>query len=119
MTRPTYIAVDFDGTLSLNGNFPFTGTPNIRLMNKLKNLHAQGNVVIIIWTCRAEDGHLLMVEQFLHDHGFDIYKYINNNPEVPFVCSRKIFADIYIDDRAIHVDDLDKIESFDQVPFAL
>ena len=89
------IAVDFDGTLQINDS------PNIVLLGKLKRAQANGDTVIL-WTCR--DGkRLAEAMAFLHRFGFRP-NYVNCNcPEGIKRTgrdSRKIFADIYIDDKA-------------------
>jgi len=98
------IAVDFDGTLCENV-FPYIGNPFLPLFNKLITCQKAGDL-IILWTCR-EDKYLTEAVQFCADLGlhFDavnsnIYKgqgiYSN-------LAKRKIFADIYLDDRAFHI----------------
>lgn len=89
------IAVDFDGTLQIDGK------PNTGLIERLKAAQRQRNVVIL-WTCR--DGkRLLEAVNFLRGCGFQP-NYINcNAPEAIRLLghdSRKIYADIYIDDKA-------------------
>ena len=89
------IAVDFDGTLQ-NG-----GEPNAVLIKKLKQTQMQGNTVIL-WTCR-EGRSLAEAVMFLQRNGFRP-NYINtNSPEGIKRMghdSRKVFADVYIDDKA-------------------
>lgn len=63
-------------------------------------MQSQG-VTIILWTCR-EGKRLQEATQFCRDHGL-MLNYINRNP--PEVIRRlgydprKIYADIYIDDK--------------------
>ncbi len=90
------IAVDFDGTLCINGN------PNTALIKKLKQAQHNGNIVIL-WTCRERD-RLAEAVMFLRRNGF-IPNFVNQNaPEVIARWghdSRKVFADAYIDDKCI------------------
>ena len=85
------IAVDFDGTL-VTDKYPKIGEPNVKLINTL-----------ILWTCRNGEKLKEAVEFcLLCDLHFD---YINENSKetlkkYKYKDSRKISADIYIDDRA-------------------
>lgn len=89
------IAVDFDGTLQIGKE------PNTALIGKLKRAQAQGNTVIL-WTCR-EGQSLVEALRFLQRNGFRP-NYINcNSPELIRRLGhdpRKIFADVYIDDKS-------------------
>lgn len=93
------IAVDFDGTLCEN-KWPEIGAPNETLINYLKEEQRNGSKVIL-WTCRA--GKILEnAINWSKEHGI-IFDAINENlPEVLDWMggdSRKIYADVYIDDR--------------------
>ena len=89
------IAVDFDGTLQING------AANVNLIQRLKRAQKQGDV-IILWTCR-EGNRLAEALLFLQSYNFKP-NYVNSNcPEaiIRTKCdSRKIFADVYIDDKS-------------------
>ena len=89
------IAVDFDGTLQING------TANVNLIQRLRRAQKQGDVVIL-WTCR-EGNRLAEALLFLQSYNFKP-NYVNSNcPEaiIRTKCdSRKIFADVYIDDKS-------------------
>ena len=90
------IAVDFDDTLCVNG------APNIPLIQKLKQAQRSGSVVIL-WTCR-DGARLSEAISFLKTNGFVPNAVNCNTPESIRRLghdSRKIFADIYIDDKAI------------------
>lgn len=91
------IAVDFDGTIQLPDR-----TPNKALVRVLRNHQRAGNK-IILWTCR--DGRRLE-EALRYCRGLGIrFDAVNQNlPEVIKMLGhdpRKIFADIYIDDKAV------------------
>lgn len=91
------IAVDFDGTLKLNDK-----EPNINLIQVLKKKQKLGDCVIL-WTCR-EGENLIDAIRFLSNYGF-IPNYANkNHPSIIKKFgkdTRKIYADIYIDDKNI------------------
>lgn len=97
------IAVDFDGTLCKYA-FPEIGKPKLEVINFVKEAHKKGHK-IIIWTCRTDE-YLQDAIRWLHKWKIP-YEAINDNIN-KFQC-RKVMADIYLDDRALNVDD---IESF-------
>lgn len=89
------IAVDFDGTLEINGK------PNTMLISALRRRQQQG-CAVILWTCRHGKS-LEEAVRFCLQHGLR-FNAVNQN--LPQIASRfgydprKIFADIYIDDKA-------------------
>jgi hypothetical protein len=95
------IAVDFDGTLCEN-DWPGIGLPNYNLINYLKKKRQDGNVSLILWTCR-EKSLLTDAVLWCEERGL-VFDAINvNAPEVIKAFgsdSRKIFAHEYIDDRS-------------------
>lgn len=103
------IAVDFDGTICEN-RWPNIGAPNRKLINKLIELKELG-AKIILWTMRtgapfAEGDTIRDLLQeavdFCEDQGL-IFNGVNEpDPENAAIFgdnSRKIYADIYIDDH--------------------
>lgn len=89
------IAVDYDGTLEIEGKI------NLPLIAKLKRAQKCGDLVIL-WTCR--DGKRLQeavmklrtagfVPNVINDNIQTVVQRFGYNP-------RKVFADIYIDDKA-------------------
>ena len=94
------IAVDFDGTLC-HDCYPKIGAPNLRLIYILKELQRKGTR-LILWTCRC-GAPLSDAIRWCAGHGL-IFDAVNENlPEILEkygTDSRKIFADIYIDDRS-------------------
>ena len=100
------IAVDFDGTLCEN-RWPDIGQSNDKLINKLINLQLAGHEVIL-WTMRThvitESGRDLLQEavDWCIAKGL-VFDGINKpSPENVMQFgdnSRKIYADIYIDDH--------------------
>lgn len=89
------IATDFDGTLQINGQ------ANVVLINRLKTEQRKGNI-IILWTCR-EGPSLVEAISYLAKYGFKP-NFVNKNCPLAVQQmghdSRKIYADIYIDDKA-------------------
>ena len=101
-----YIAVDFDGTLCKN-IFPEIGEPNARLIQLLIHVQEMGHK-LILWTCREDEDKRKYLTEAIEWQGLQglEFDYINENPEWckkngfdPTKC-RKIYADIYIDDKA-------------------
>lgn len=92
------IAVDFDGTILKDGR------PNMPLIQRLKAEQRQGNTVIL-WTCRHGNS-LNEALNFMRGYGL-VPNYVNMNaPEMIRKLggdTRKIYADVYIDDKAVRV----------------
>ena len=95
------IAVDFDGTLS-NGHYPHIGQPNKPLFDALIKLKAQGHD-IVLWTCR-ENAQLQNAVDWCKEQGLEFDAVNRNVPWIGFY-SRKVCADVYIDDLAVSKDD--------------
>lgn len=101
--RWDYIAVDFDGTL-VEHKFPEIGAPVQPVIDFIRYHHALGSK-IILWTCRDDEqddtytGYLTAAVRWCAEHGVPIDA-VNENPWVSFG-KGKMYADIYIDDRAI------------------
>lgn len=93
------IAVDFDGTI-VEDAYPEVGKPRpfaIKTLQMLAKKHR-----LILWTCR-EGKELEAAVTFCQKNGIDLYAVNRNYPEEDDnnYYSRKIDADIYIDDRGI------------------
>jgi uncharacterized pyridoxamine 5'-phosphate oxidase family protein len=98
---PRIVAVDFDGTL-VEDKFPEIGRPNVTLFKALKRWQTEG-VKVILWTCRNNDA-LEAAVKFCRDMGLEFDAVNENLPEVKELYggdTRKVFADLYIDDKAI------------------
>lgn len=92
------IAIDFDGTI-VEHNYPKIGKPLPYAFETLKALQEEGHL-LILWTYRT--GKLLdEAVEFCKENGIKFYAVNKNYPEEKFesTISRKILADIYIDDR--------------------
>lgn len=97
MSYNPIVAVDFDGTLSLDSQYPNIGRFNTHLYEALMKLKGIG-WSIVLWTCR-EGKELREAVEWCANNGLE-FDAINENPsEVPFK-SHKVVADMYIDDRA-------------------
>lgn len=98
----TIYCVDFDGTLC-ESIFPGIGSPNMALIKHLIKRRKQGNK-IILWTCRANE-RLQEAVEWCRQYGLEFDAVNENLPEmVEFygTDSRKVPADIYIDDKSVN-----------------
>lgn len=96
------IAVDFDGTLCRD-EYPGIGEPNLELIEYIKIQQRYG-WRFILWTCRTGADLEAAVQWRYREHRL-IFDAINDN--IPGLCAiyggsnpRKVYADIYIDDRS-------------------
>ncbi len=94
------IAVDFDGTI-VKHEYPAIGKPYLFAFETLRALQKQGHR-LILWTYRAGK-ELDDAVEFCRKNGVEFFAVNKNYPEEVFdeSISRKIYADIYIDDRNI------------------
>lgn len=102
-------AVDFDGTLAKT-RFPEIISPNKKMMTFVKTIQAAGHKVIL-WTSR--DGKdLENAVEWCRQQGI-IFDSVNE--PLPEQISkwgndtRKVYADYYIDDRAMTVEDAEQV----------
>ncbi len=94
------IAVDFDGTI-VEDAYPKIGKPMLFAFDTLKKLQEEGHR-LILWTYRCED-KLEDAVKFCEDNGVFFYAVNSSFPEEEYTnnISRKIHADLFIDDRNI------------------
>lgn len=96
------IAVDFDGTLC-SDCYPNIGEPNLPLIVLLQRLQKQGKQ-IILWTCRCGK-QLQEAVDWCSSFGLQ-FDAVNENVRQTLerygTESRKISADVYIDDKACY-----------------
>ncbi|WP_435414486.1 BT0820 family HAD-type phosphatase [Polaribacter aestuariivivens] len=94
------IAVDFDGTI-VEDAYPKIGKPTIFAFETLKKLQSEG-YRLILWTYRSGD-RLDEAVAFCKKNGIEFYAINNSYPEEIYdpKDSRKIHADLFIDDRNI------------------
>ena len=95
---PIKIAVDFDGTI-VDHAYPKIGKEKLFAFQTLKELEKRG-VRLILWTFRTGK-ELEDAVEFCRQNGVEFYAVNKNYPEeiVDENVSRKIDADIYIDDK--------------------
>lgn len=95
---PIKIAVDFDGTI-VEHAYPEIGKEKLFAFQTLKELEKRG-VLLILWTFRTGK-ELEEAVQFCRENGVEFYAVNRNYPEEVYDenVSRKIDADIFIDDR--------------------
>nr|WP_321222127.1 hydrolase [uncultured Psychroserpens sp.] len=94
------IAIDFDGTI-VEDAYPKIGKPRIFAFETMKRLQQDGHR-IILWTYRS-GSKLDEAVAFCKDNDITFYAVNQSFPEEKYdnSVSRKIYADIYIDDRNI------------------
>ncbi len=94
------IAVDFDGTI-VEDAYPKIGKPKLFAFETLKRLQKDGHR-LILWTYRSEQ-RLEEAVAFCNEKGIDFYAVNKSYPEEQLdnSKSRKIHADLFIDDRNI------------------
>lgn len=111
-------AIDFDGTLHF-GNFPGVGEPNYKLIEKIKHLKKDGHK-FVLWTCRNGEFLEPVIEfckkyniepDAINDDVDEIIEYWKDDR------SKKISADLYIDDCTITPEDfISLLSGFDDKP---
>jgi len=101
MEGPLKIAVDFDGTI-VEHKYPEIGKEVIFALQTLRTLQEQGHQ-LILWTYRSGK-ELDDAVEYCRRNGIEFYAINASYPEEEFdedYDSRKIDADIFIDDRNI------------------
>ncbi|WP_308990588.1 hydrolase [Mariniflexile litorale] len=99
-TEHLIIAVDFDGTI-VEDAYPQIGKPMMFAFETLKKLQEKGHR-LILWTYRSGI-KLDEAVRFCEENGIHFYAVNKSFPEETFSneLSRKIHADLFIDDRNI------------------
>ena len=103
MLENKIIAVDFDGTLC-EDKWPEIGFPNLRLITDLISAQNRG-CKLILWTCRVGEALGKAVE-WCKRYGLEFDAVNENVPETIErygTESRKVNADVYIDDKAYKI----------------
>jgi hypothetical protein len=92
------VAIDFDGTI-VEDAYPKIGKPKLFAFETLKRLQDDGHR-LILWTYRY-GSRLDEAVTFCKENGIHFYAVNKSFPEEDFdiVQSRKIYADLFIDDR--------------------
>jgi len=103
------IAVDFDGTLCTEA-FPDTGERLPVHDRVIAFLHAEKakGALIVLWTCREdtpERNYLSEAAAWCRQNSVPI-DYVNERPlpEIGGFPSRKLWADLYIDDKSVNLE---------------
>lgn len=103
---PPIVAVDFDGTL-VDDNFPDIGKVHEDMFRVIKTIKNMG-VKIILWTsrnnCEKFGNNLDDAVKFCKEHGLEFDAINENIQEVQELTgedTRKVYADLYIDDKSI------------------
>ena len=99
-TLPPIMAVDFDGTLVAD-EFPNIGREREHFCSLVRELHSRG-VKVILWTSRTGE-HLENAVKWCKDHNIQLDAVNQNIPEVIELTgydTRKVFADVYVDDKS-------------------
>jgi len=95
------IAIDFDGTI-VEHRYPEIGKPILFAFDAIKELRKR-NHTLILWTYRYGETLEDAVE-FCRDRGVEFDAVNGNSMDEPFEAdkmSRKIHADVFIDDRNV------------------
>ena len=90
------IAIDFDGTLCERATFPQIGEPKLEMIEWVKTQRENG-VKVILWTCR-EGEDLNSAIRWCKDYGME-FDSVNENLPTCRLKTRKVVADLYVDDR--------------------
>jgi hypothetical protein len=101
MEEPLKIAVDFDGTI-VEHRYPEIGKEILFAFDTLRALQKQKHQ-LILWTYRT-GRELEEAVEFCRQNGIEFYAVNKSYPEEEYdesIHSRKIEADIFIDDRNI------------------
>jgi len=100
------IAVDFDGTLCEH-KYPEIGEPYFHIISRLINRKLNGDK-LILWTCR--DGIKLQEAiNWCKELGLEFDAINEDLPEIKETFtfkSQKVYADVYLDDRNIFIEQL-------------
>jgi capsule biosynthesis phosphatase len=97
---------DIDGVLNLSDNYDVF-IPNVELINRIKTLHESGHE-IILYTARKMNtfkGNIGLVTK--HIHLITLKQLEENNVVYDEIYFGKPAADVYIDDKAINIADLE------------
>lgn len=94
------IAIDFDGTI-VEDDYPRIGKPQLFAFETMKRLQSDGHR-LILWTYRCGN-KLDDAVLFCKENGLEFYAVNSSFPNEEFTGqeSRKIGADLFIDDRNI------------------
>lgn len=96
------VAIDFDGTI-VEDRYPEIGKLIDGAREVINKLYDEG-YEIIIWSCRARVGKARAIE-FLAKNGIKYHRFNESSPanlkQYNNVDTRKVYADLYIDDKGL------------------
>jgi len=98
MKRKLILACDFDGTICEH-MYPAIGPALPGAFEALRRFKEKGDR-LLLWTCR-EGMALQEAITFCKLNGIEFEQHNNNAIEHDYAKSRKIYADLYIDDRMV------------------
>jgi len=105
MKNTKIIAIDFDGTLTTENTWPEIGEPNETVLALARYYRAKG-YELILWTCR--DGVRLDEAVEWCRNREVTFDAVNDNldrvKEEYGMNARKVYADVYIDDKSVNPD---------------
>ncbi len=98
------IAVDFDNTLAFT-DYPIIKAPNTELVEFIRQ--HQNDYIFILWTMR-EGKQLQFAKEWIKEQGIRFDYYNQNTPWniQKYGDRRKVYADYYIDDHNITIQEL-------------
>lgn len=101
------LSIDFDNTLAIVENFPHINGLRPGAKKYVNKLYDEG-YYIQIWTCRTdkkgECNDMTKAKEFLTQEGVKFHKINENHPALTEAFksdSRKLSADLYIDDKGL------------------
>jgi trehalose-6-phosphatase len=109
------LAIDFDGTIA-HTEYPIIIALKPQAKEVINKLYDEGHIIIIN-SCRVNQ-YAAMMKNFLDDHGL-LYHLINENSPHRIQTygsdTRKISADLYIDDHNIGCEDINWLVVYEQI----
>lgn len=106
---PRILAVDFDGTLCRDA-YPEIGEPQEHIISLVKSYRDYGWKVVL-WTCRNREA-LEAAVAWCKEQGLEFDAVNENIPEVKELFggdTRKVFAEVYLDDKNVIVPSLRQV----------
>ena len=104
------IAVDFDGTVTMNNCYPKIDNIRPYVKEVINKLREKGHK-LYLWTCR-QNKELEDAIEFLNDN--EIYFDGYNRCDYEFG-NRKMIAELYIDDRSYPIREIDWLEIYEYI----
>lgn len=99
------VAVDFDGVL-VEDRFPGIGSADVRMVTAVYNLCQYTNHEVVLWTCRVGE-RLESAVEWCNSWGLEFTSINSGAPSNLAEYGtdpRKVYADVYIDDKSLGYD---------------